>query len=82
MFKVNNKFIANFEDVSHLCSNVSIVNFEHVIAGWVCRLCKENTESVTRILSTCANLAKNQCRKRHGKVAKENLLVFLKGVQL
>ena len=26
----------NFEHVSHLCSSVSIVNFEHVIAGWVC----------------------------------------------
>ena len=37
MFKVNNKdggFIVNFEHISHLCSNVSIVNFEHVIAGW------------------------------------------------
>ena len=29
-------FIVNFEDVWHLCSSVSIVNFEHVIAGWVC----------------------------------------------
>ena len=47
MFKVNNKdtkttpmasfwcFIVNFEHISHLCSSVSIVNFEHVIAGWV-----------------------------------------------
>ena len=37
MFKVNNKaigFIVNFEHISHLCSSVSIVNFEHVIAGW------------------------------------------------
>ena len=37
MFKVNNKdggFIVNFEHISHLCSNVSIVNFEHVITGW------------------------------------------------
>ena len=24
----------NFEHISHLCSSVSIVNFEHVIAGW------------------------------------------------
>ena len=31
MFKVN---IANFEHISHLCPSVSIVNFEHVIAGW------------------------------------------------
>ena len=48
MFKVNNKdtkwhqwhrfgvFIVNFEHISHLCSSVSIINFEHVIAGWVC----------------------------------------------
>ena len=28
-------FIVNFEHISHLCSSVSIVNFEHVIAGWV-----------------------------------------------
>ena len=46
MFKVNNKdtkttpwrrfgvFIVNFEHISHLCSNVSIVNFEQVNAGW------------------------------------------------
>ena len=44
MFKVNNKdtktmphfgvFIVNFEHISHLCPSVSIVNFEHVIAGW------------------------------------------------
>ena len=31
MFKVN---IANFEHILHLCPSVSIVNFEHVIAGW------------------------------------------------
>ena len=36
MFKVNNKatFIVNFEHILHLCSSISIVNFEHVIAGW------------------------------------------------
>ena len=28
-------FIVNFEHISHLCSSSSIVNFEHVIAGWV-----------------------------------------------
>ena len=28
-------FIVKFEHVSHLCSSVSIVKFEHVIAGWV-----------------------------------------------
>ena len=27
-------FIVNFEHISHLCSSVSIANFEHVIAGW------------------------------------------------
>ena len=47
MFKVNNKdtkwhqwhrfgvFIVNFEHISHLCSSVSIANFEQVNAGWV-----------------------------------------------
>ena len=42
MFKVNNKdtnttgvFVVNFEHISHLCSRVSIVNFEQVNAGWV-----------------------------------------------
>ena len=34
MFKVNNK---DTKTTPHLCSNVSIVNFEHVIAGWVDR---------------------------------------------
>ena len=46
MFKVNNKdtkatpwcrfgvFIVNFEHISHLCSSVSIINVEHVIASW------------------------------------------------
>ena len=40
MFKLNNKwhsfagFIVNFERMSHICSSVSIVKFEHVIAGW------------------------------------------------
>ena len=43
MFKVNNTirqwrlfgvFIVNFEHIPHLCSSVSIINFEHVIAGW------------------------------------------------
>ena len=28
-------FIVNFEYIPHLCSNVSIVNFEQVYAGWV-----------------------------------------------
>ena len=27
-------FIVNFEHISHLCSSASIVNFEHVLAGW------------------------------------------------
>ena len=40
MFKFNNKDnkttpgVANFENISHLCSSVFIVNFKHVIAGW------------------------------------------------
>ena len=28
-------FIVNFEHISHLCSTVSIVNFEHVIADLI-----------------------------------------------
>ena len=28
-------FIVNFEHIPHLCSGVSIVNFELVNAGWV-----------------------------------------------
>ena len=42
MFKVNNKdtkmtgvFIVNFEHISHFSSRISVVNFEHVNAGWV-----------------------------------------------
>ena len=31
MFKV----IVDFEHISHFCSSVSIVNFEHIITGWV-----------------------------------------------
>ena len=27
-------FIVNFEHISHLCSSVSIVNFEQVDGGW------------------------------------------------
>ena len=41
MFKVNNgqwrrfgSFILNFEHISHFCSNVSVVNFKQVNAGW------------------------------------------------
>ena len=28
-------FIVNFKHISHLCSSVSFVNFEHVIAGFI-----------------------------------------------
>ena len=31
----------------------------------LCRICKEETESVTHIVSACSNLTKNQYRKRH-----------------
>ena len=41
MYKVNNKTTKttniehfSFEDISHLCSSVSIVNFEQVNTGW------------------------------------------------
>ena len=39
MFKVNNwrrfdVFIVNFEHISHLCSSVSIVDFEQVKVEW------------------------------------------------
>ena len=54
MFKVNNKdtkttprrfgvFIVNFERISHLCSSVSIVNFEQVNNGWVLTVVFENS---------------------------------------
>ena len=33
-----------------------------------CKLCNENVESVTHIISACPNLAKNQYRKKHDKV--------------
>ena len=36
-----------------------------------CRLWNENIASVTHIISACPNLAKNQYRKRHDKVAKK-----------
>ena len=44
MFQVNNKdrkwrrsdvLIVNFEHGPHSCSSISVVRFEHVIAGWV-----------------------------------------------
>ena len=39
-------FSLNFEHISHFCSSASIVNFEHVIAGWVIiKLDKENSQS-------------------------------------
>ena len=37
----------------------------------LCRLCNKNTESVTHIISTCPNLAKNQYQKRADKIAKK-----------
>ena len=36
-----------------------------------CRLCNENVESVTDIISAYPNLAKKQYRKRHDKVEKK-----------
>ena len=44
MFKVNNKdtiFIVNFKTYFTPCSSVSIVDFEHVLAGWVISFDKE-----------------------------------------
>ena len=43
-------FIVNFDCILQLCSNVSIVNFENVIAGWVKRDCSHvgPLKSVTR----------------------------------
>ena len=43
-------FIVNFEHISHLCSSVSIVNFEHVIAGWGIFISQER---VLRKKDTC-----------------------------
>ena len=37
----------------------------------LCCLCKEKVESVTHIVSSCSNLAKNQYRKRHGKLGRK-----------
>ena len=51
MFKVDTKttqwrrfgvFIVNFEHISHLCSSASVIDFEHVIAGWVVNLNNSN----------------------------------------
>ena len=36
-----------------------------------CKLCNENVGSVTHIISICPNLAKNQYRKSHDKIAKK-----------
>ena len=33
-------FIVNFKHISHLCSSVSIINFEQVIADWILLLSK------------------------------------------
>ena len=40
----------NFEHISHRCSSVSIVNFEHAIAGWDLApdVCLKNTLQVFR----------------------------------
>ena len=37
----------------------------------LCSLCKENTESVAHTVSVCANLVKNQFRKKYDKVTKK-----------
>ena len=37
----------------------------------LCSLCKEKTESVAHTVSVCANLVKNQFRKKYDKVAKK-----------
>ena len=45
----------------------------------LCRLCNENIESFTHIISACPKLAKNQYRKKHDKVAnKIHWLLFKK----
>ena len=46
------------------------------------RLCKENVESVTLIISPWPNLAKKQYRKRHDKVAKKIYWLLCKKFQL
>ena len=42
-------FIANFEHISHLCSSVSIANFEHVIAGWVLTIIGQSFIGISQI---------------------------------
>ena len=45
----------------------------------LCKLCNENIESFTHIISACPKLAKNQYRKKHDKVAKKiHWLLFKK----
>ena len=44
-------FIVNFEHISHLCSSVSIVKFEHVIADWVSVIC--NSFNFNLIVLVC-----------------------------
>ena len=48
----------------------------------LCRLCNENVERVIHIISACPNLAKNQYRKRHNKVAKKIHWLLRKKFQL
>ena len=62
MFKVNNKdtktmprfgvFIVHFEHISHFCPSVSIVNFEHAIAGCEGGLINENNEWISELQVT------------------------------
>ena len=37
-------FIVNFEHISHLCSSVSVVNFELVNVGWEISRFQENNQ--------------------------------------
>ena len=58
-------FIVNFEHILHLCSSVSIVNFEQVNARWVCtnRLDGVTNLSKTILLSSLWKIGKVEIDK-------------------
>ena len=47
---------------------------DHQDMSLLCRLCKEEVESVTHIVSSCSVLAGNQYRKRNDKLGKKSTL--------
>ena len=66
IFKVNNNNTVNFEHISHICSSVSIVNFEHVIAGWDAGLkwLKRKSKRKKYILEWCVSAVVDICSEK------------------